>query len=410
MSLLQMRSTGGTVETWMRAAGWPSLVFRYALPFVALATAIGATYLLDVVSPESPNLFLFFVAIVVSAWFGGPGPGWVSVVLSTLSADYFFIPPLYVLDFARKDIAWLLAFIACTVAANALSLQRRRAETLLVKARDDLEIRVRERTADLQKSNARLASETSERARAEADLREAQGEFARVARIMTVGELTASIAHEVNQPLAAVVANGNAALNWLQRDPPALAEVQDSVAAIVTAGERAGEVISRIRSLMTKEPPALASANVNDLINGVLSLVQPSLKKLNVILESHLDPDLRLVFGDRVQLQQLMLNLLNNAVEAMADVADRPRQLIVRTEQAADGKIVIAVEDSGRGFGDADLKKLFHPFYTTKRDGMGMGLSICRTIAECHRGKISAAARSPCGAIFRVALPAGART
>jgi C4-dicarboxylate-specific signal transduction histidine kinase len=404
MSLLQIMSTG---DTEIRAAGWSWLAFRYAVPFAAVSTAIGATYLLGLAAPESPNLFLFFGAVVVSAWFAGTGPGWLSVALSTIAVDYFFIAPIYVLDFGTKNLPWLGAFVLCSIVTNAMSLQRRRAERRLFQARNELEVRVRERTRDLQQTNARLIAATAERAQAGAALRESQNELARVARIMTVGELTASIAHEINQPLAAVVANGLAALNWLQRTPPALAEVQDSVTATVAAGERAAQIISRIRSLMTRGSPVLTSVDINELVNNVLALAKAGFKTRDVVVECRLRPGLPLVLADRVQLQQVVLNLVNNAAEAMADVSTRTRDLVVCTDRTVDDGVAITVEDSGPGLSGADATKLFQPFYSTKQDGTGMGLSICRTIVELHGGTIAAASRSPYGAIFRVNLPAG---
>jgi C4-dicarboxylate-specific signal transduction histidine kinase len=408
MSLSQMRSESFSALLDLRAPGRMGALFRYCLPVVAVATTIGATYLLDLSAPDRPNLFLFFVAIVASAWFAGTGPGWLSVALSTIAVDYFFIPPIYVLDFDAKDIPWLIAFAACAIVANAVSLQRRRTEALLLQARNELELRVRERTRDLQETNERLIAATEERVRAEDALRDTQNELARAARIMTVGELTASIAHEINQPLTAVVTNGDAALNWLQRNPPALAETKDSVTAIIAAGTRAAEVVSKIRSLITRSSPILTRLDINELVNGALALAKTGFKKTDIVIECRLESELPPVLGDRVQLQQLVLNLLNNAAEAMADVSDRTRKLVVCTERTADDGVAITVEDSGRGLTDIDATKLFQPFYSTKQDGTGLGLSISRTIVELHGGKIAAASRSPCGAVFRVDLPAGA--
>lgn len=408
MNLPQIRSDRAAAALDLHTAGGMGVAFRYSLPVLAVAIAIGATYLLDLTAPDSPILFLFFVAIVVSAWFAGAGPGWLSVFLSAISVDYFFIPPIYVVDFGAKDIPWFVTFVACAIATNALSLQRRRAETLLLQASNELEIRVRERTLDLQETNQKLVAATAERTRAELALRDTQNELARAARIMTVGELTASIAHEINQPLAAVVSNGEAALNWLQRNPPALAEVKDSVAAIIAAGDRAAAVISRIRSLMTRGSPVLTSLDINELVTSVLELAKTGFKTRDVVIECHLESGLPPILGDRVQLQQLVLNLLNNGAEAMADVCDHTRRLVVRTERTADEGVAIMVEDSGRGLADADATKIFEPFYSTKQDGTGMGLSICRTIAELHGGKIAAASRSPSGTTFRVNLPARA--
>jgi C4-dicarboxylate-specific signal transduction histidine kinase len=380
---------------------------RYLLPFAAVAIACGMTYLLDLAAPESPNLFFFFGAIVITAWYAGAGPGWLAVILSTIAVDYFFIPAVYVLDLNIKDISWLVAFAACSAATNAVGLQRRGMEAMLIRARDELEERIRERTLELQATTEKLTAEAVERARAEAALRGTQNELARVHRIMTVGELTASIAHEVNQPLAAVVANGEAALNWLKRSPPRLLEAKDSIVAVVTAGERAADVISRIRSLMTRGAPAMAKVEVYEFLSSVVALVQAAFAMRDIVLECRLEPGLPCLLGDRIQLQQMVLNLLNNAADAVAEVSEGTRKVVIGAERTAKDHIKISIEDSGNGLVSVDRARLFQPFYSTKQDGMGMGLSICRTIAELHGGTIDFAPRKPRGAIFQVELPAG---
>jgi C4-dicarboxylate-specific signal transduction histidine kinase len=385
---------------------WTS--YRYFIPIVAVATATGITCLLDVIGPESPNLFLFFIAIVVSAWFAGAGPGWLSVFLSIIAVDYFFIPPIYVLDFSVKDFPWLAAFVGCAVATNGLSLKRRRMEEKLLEAHNELEQRVFERTQDLRQANERLIVDIAERTRTETALRETQNELARAARIMTVGELTSSIAHEINQPLAAVMSNAEAALNWLQRNPPALPQTKESVAAIIAAGGKAGDIIVRIRSLIKKGSPDLTGLNINDVVDSVLATARAGFETQDVVIERRLESGLPAVLGDRIQLQQLVSNLLNNAVEAIADVYDRPRKLVVSTRRTPGDGIAIAIEDSGSGLPDADATRLFQPFYSTKAEGTGMGLSICRSIAESHGGKIAAVSSSPFGTVFCVDLP-GAR-
>lgn len=378
---------------------------RYGLSIAAVAAACAATYLLDIAAPESPNLFFFFISIVAAAWFAGAGPGWLAVILSMIAVDYFYLPPIYVLDLSVKHIPWFAAFAACAVVTNALSLQRRRIEAMLRQAHNELEQRVRERTLDLQQSNDKLVAATAERVTAEAALRETQNELARVARIMTVTELTASIAHEVNQPLAAVVANGEAALNWLKRSPPDVPRAEESIAAVVFAGERASDVIGRIRSLMTNSAPTPTVIDINELVTSVVTLVQTSLEKRNTSLDCQLELDPPSLLGDRIQLQQLLLNLVSNAADALANVLDRDRKIAIRTRRGDGDTIVLTVEDNGLGLAGVDRAKLFQPFYSTKQNGMGMGLSICRTIVESHGGTISAAPRSPHGTVFQVELP-----
>ncbi len=392
-------------ESGMKSAVALWTPYRYFIPIVTVAIATGITCLLDAVAPESPNLFFFFIAIVASAWFAGAGPGWLSVFLAIITVDYFFIPPIYVLDLSVKDLPWLAAFVGCAMATNELSLRRRRLESKLLEAHDELERRVFERTQDLRKTNERLVAEIAERTRTETVLREAQNELARAERIITVGELTSSIAHEINQPLVAVVSNAEAALNWLQRDPPALPEARESVAAIVAAGVRAGDIVVRIRSLIKRGPPDLTTLNIAEVVDSVLATAKAGLESQDVVIERRLEFDLPAVLGDRVQLQQLVSNLVNNAAEAMADVFDRPRKIVLSTKRNPDDGIAITIEDSGRGLADADTTRIFQPFYSTKAEGTGMGLSICRSIAESHGGKISVASSSPCGSVFQVDLP-----
>jgi signal transduction histidine kinase len=419
MSLLQVKSERSFSLREMLPARVVRLIFRYCLPFAMVAGASGATYLLSLLSYERPTLFLFFITIVIVAWYAGAGPGWLTVVLSIVAANYFLtfpdltldpdftVDPNFTVAIDIRHIPWLVAFVVCATATNAVSLKRRRMEAMLVQARDELEVRVRERTLDLQQANERLTEETAERIRAEAALRDAHNELARAARIMTVGELTASIAHEVNQPLAAVIANSEAALNWLKRSPPALTEVKESIGAAITAGERAAAVITRIRRLLTKDPPVVATIYMNKLVPNVLVLVQASLAKRDIAVTCDLEPELPMIHGDRVQLQQLVLGLINNAADAMADVSDRKRELIIRTASNGAYSIKVTIEDTGRGFAESDVTKLFQAFYSTKPNGMGMGLSICRTIVESHGGTIQAIPRSPHGAIFQVDLPVG---
>lgn len=389
-----------------RSSGTRKTLAVYSFAFAAVAVAAGGTYLLDVAAPGRPNLFLFFVATVATGWFAGPGPGWLSVALSVLAVDYFFLTPYMVFDLSVTDLPWLLAFASCSIAINTLSVQRRRAEAGLLRSREELEVRVRERTLDLHESNEQLLRATTERAKAEAALRKSRSELARIARIMTIGEFTASIAHEINQPLEAIVANGEAALNWLRRDPPALGEVSNSLVAIVAAGQCAADVIDKIRSLVTRRPPVLARVDINELVSGVLELTQMGFRPIEAAISYHLESDLPPVLGDRVQLQHLILNLLNNAVEAMADVSDRGCELVIRTERSDENGVAIIIEDSGHGFAEVDMTRLFEPFYSTKQNGMGMGLSICQRIVQLHGGTIAAASRSSYGVSFRVDLPA----
>jgi signal transduction histidine kinase/GAF domain-containing protein len=241
----------------------------------------------------------------------------------------------------------------------------------------------------------------TERRRAEEALRSAQVELARVARLTTMGELVASIAHEINQPLAAVVTNGSACLNWLGREKPDIDEARKAASAIVRDAKRAGGVIRGLRALAAKSEAQLAEFDVNDAIREVLALTRTELQRHGVVLHTDLSADERWIFGDRVQLQQVLLNLIMNGVEAMNAVTERPKVLTITSQTNELEYLRVAVEDTGTGLDPATADRIFDPFFTTKPNGMGMGLSICRSLIETHGGRLWASQRLPHGAIFQ---------
>ncbi|HEX7920015.1 MAG TPA: ATP-binding protein, partial [Bradyrhizobium sp.] len=243
------------------------------------------------------------------------------------------------------------------------------------------------------------------RKRAEAELHEAQTNLAHVTRVTALGELAASIAHEVNQPLAAVVANAAACLRWLNRAAPDLNEARGAVRSIISDGNRAGEVIQRVRALVNKTTGQMAPLDINQAINEVIGLVQHELQSQLVSLQLDLGAALPLVVADRVQLQQVILNLVVNGIEAMQPVTDRPRELVIRTRHDDAGQILVTVTDCGVGVATEDAERLFDAFYTTKASGMGMGLSICRSIVEAHRGRLSMSGNTGPGTTFQFTLP-----
>jgi PAS domain S-box-containing protein len=250
-----------------------------------------------------------------------------------------------------------------------------------------------------------LVQDITERKRSEEALRAAQAQLAHMARVTTMGELTSSIAHEVNQPLAAVVTNGDACLRWLGNDPPNLDKARLSVAGIIKEGNRAGEIIQRVRALAKKTPPQRTVMGINEAIEEVIDLVGAELARHQVLLLKELMSDLPTVFGDRVQLQQVILNLIANGIEAMEPVTDRPRELSIGSRATEDGRVLISVSDCGTGIGPEFVDHLFEAFFTTKQEGMGLGLSISRTIVEGHGGRLSAIANKPYGATFQFTLP-----
>jgi C4-dicarboxylate-specific signal transduction histidine kinase len=239
-------------------------------------------------------------------------------------------------------------------------------------------------------------------------LHQAQDELARVTRVTTLGELAASIAHEVNQPLAAIGADANACLHWLAADKPDLDSVREALHAIVKDGDRAGAVIARIRTLLARSSVARGPCDLIAVIREVLALVAPEIERQGIRLETSLPSDVPLIVGDRIQLQQVVLNVLLNAAEAMREIPPVRRRMVVRAtvEHRDDGPwAIVAVEDTGVGFGEAEAPRLFEAFYTTKPAGLGMGLSISRSIIDSHRGRLWATANPDHGATFYIALP-----
>jgi PAS domain S-box-containing protein len=236
-------------------------------------------------------------------------------------------------------------------------------------------------------------------------LQQAQADLARLNRVMVLGEMTASIAHEINQPIAAVITNANAGLRWLGARPPDLDETRQTLGRIVRDGTRAGEVIGRIRALVKKVPPRRDLLDINQAIREVVALTQTEMQRNDVRLQSRLADRLPLVSADRIQLQQVLINLIINAIEAMAGTSDWSRELAILSDTDDANDVFVEVQDTGPGLDPENLDRLFESFYTTKPDGIGMGLAISRSIAEAHGGQLSAAPNNPCGAVFRLTLP-----
>jgi len=247
--------------------------------------------------------------------------------------------------------------------------------------------------------------DNTERQRAQDALLLAQAELAHASRVSTLGELTASIAHEVNQPLMSVVTYGEAGMRWLRRDPPDLHEVDTAITRIVSEGRRAGEIVARIRAFLGKAPARHGALDVAAAIEDAARLVQHELARGHVELHLDLDPHLPVVHGDRIQLQQVLVNLMINASQAMAAQPGR-RRLVVAGTAMGDAGLDITVADTGPGIAPEDLERLFDPFFTTRPQGMGMGLAICRTIAEAHGGRLTVESEPGRGATFRLWLSA----
>lgn len=499
-----------------------SAVGRYCLSVSCVVAAVIVTHLLP---PGALISLLFYLAIVLSAWFGGLGPGLIASLLATLALNYFFLKRAPAALIEPTDFPQILAFFGSALLINSWSAGKSRAASLLRRARNELETKIQERTADLRQSNERLQAEIVERERAqellreqahlldlthdtifardlndiitywnrgaeelygwkkeealnqvshqllqpiypdqmaeitdelfrrerwegeiiykkrdgtpvtvasrwtlqrdeqgrpvatletnnditerkqaEEKLRRAQDELAHITRVMTMGELASSIAHEVNQPLSAVVTNANACLRWLASEPANLEETRECLRRIIRDGNRASEIIGRIRALAKKSSLERAALNLNDTIREVMALTDNEARRGGVWLRAELAADLPPVRGDRVQLQQVILNLVVNGIEAMKAVADRPRELLIRSARDESGNVLITVQDNGIGLDPESLDQIFNAFFTTKREGMGLGLSISRSIIEAHGGSLWARPNAGFGATFQFAL------
>ncbi len=240
--------------------------------------------------------------------------------------------------------------------------------------------------------------------RAEQELRQAQAELAHVTRVTTLGELTASIAHEVNQPITGAITSAEAALRWLGAAPPNLNEVSRLLGRIVKDGGRAADVIHRIRGLVKKAPPRMVRLDINEVVLDVIALTRSELLKHNISLQTELAVSWPLIEGDRIQLQQVILNLILNAVEAMSDVDEGTRELHISTGRDASNNVLVTVRDFGPGLDPQSADHLFDAFYTTKPNGLGMGLPICRSIIEAHGGRLWVTANEPRGTVFQFTL------
>ena len=511
-----------------------ALRWGLAVVSVAVAAALTTGPAGERLFPEPPERFvhgvtLLYAAGVLSAWLGGVGPGLLAALLAAVVVDVFITPPLYAITLDFHFLLRIALFALSAVLVGWLCARRRRIEDALRLSRDELEVRVQERTADLTRSNDQLHAEIAARTRAEETLREqaalldlthdtvfvrdendvitywnrgaeelygwtsaeaigtvshaqmqtvfpapleqimaeltrtgrwegelvqrrrdgtpvvvasrwslrhaapgqppailetnnditerkraedalhqAQAELNHVTRVTTLGELAASIAHEINQPLAAIVADASACLNWLGADRPPLPQVRAALSAVVDDGNRAAEVLTRIRTLLARSVVARQPCHLDGIVADVLPLVRPGLRRHEISLHMSLAVDLPPVLGDRIQLQQVLINLLVNATEAMREVPVERRRLVIRaTHETMDDHAwaVVMVEDAGVGLREPEAGKLFDPFYTTKPDGLGMGLSISRSIIEGHGGRLWATANPGHGATFHLALP-----
>ena len=311
---------------------------------------------------------LYLSAVVLTSLWGRFVPALLVLILAILGLTYLFPSEFWTFQIlgGTTDVVALITFVAVAFLVTRLITRTRRA--------------------------------------AEA-LRQAQADVAHVSRVLTMGELTTSIAHEVNQPLAGIVTNAGACLRWLAGDPPNLKEAREAARRIIRDGNRASEVIARIRALARKADTEKQPMDLNEAVQEVLALTEGEVRRNGVVVRRDLTPDLPPVLGDRVQLQQVALNLVMNGIEAMTTVTDRPRVLIVRTQRVDGDHACVTVQDSGVGLDPKSADHIFEAFYSTKRGGMGMGLSISRSIVENHGGRLYALPSDGPGATFQFTVP-----
>jgi len=377
----------------------PPAIWSYGIAVLSVAAALIISRW-PALHLEAAPVSLFLCAVMFSAWFGGVGPGLLATALSGLAFYYYFLPPMYSLAAKPEEIPRLVIFAVSALFVGSLSAAQRSATESLRRARDDLKGTVQE----LRATNEALHAESLERKHAEEALHQAQADLARVSRVTTMGELTASLAHEVNQPIAAAVTNANACLRWLTREHPDIEEARAAAMRIVKDGTRAAEIIKRTRLLFKKGTPQRELVDVSEVIREMIVLLRGEATRHNILVGTELAADLPQVMGDRVQLQQVLMNLVLNGIDAMKDI-DGARELAIKSERAENGQLLVSVIDTGMGLPQQQADQIFNAFFTLKPQGTGMGLSISRSIVESHGGRLWAADNSPRGASFYFTLP-----
>jgi len=349
-----------------------STIRGYGLATICCGVALAVAWPID--APSS----CFLLAVTVSSLFGGLGPGLFSVALSALAFDYFFLRREFPLATEPATYLRFAVFLAAALLIAGLMEMKRRGE--------------------------------ESRNRAEEALRQAQADLAHVNRVTTMGELTASLAHEVNQPIAAAVTDANTCLRWLTRDHPDVEEARQAASRMVKDATRASDIISRIRSLFKKGTPQQELVDVNEVVREMIVLLRSEATRYSISVRTELSGDLPQIMGDRLQLQQVLMNLMINGIEAMKKDVDGTRELAVKSQRAEDDQLMISVSDTGVGLPPQQADQIFNPFFTTKVHGTGMGLRISRSIIESHGGRLWATDNPLRGASFHLTLPSKAET
>jgi len=382
--------------------GWwpkPPGIMSYGVAVLSVTTALIIARWLDVYLVTAP-VSLFLCAIMFSAWFGGVRSGLFSLALSLLAFDYYFVTPLYSLALEIKEVPRFIIFALSALFVGLLSAAQRSATESLRDARDDLSRTVQK----LRRTNEALHTENIERQQAQEALLQAQADLAHVSRVTMMGELTASLAHEVNQPITAAITNANTCVRWLTGDTPNIQEARDAAIRSAKDGARAADIIGRIRLLFMKGTPVREPVDINEVIREIAMLLRSEAARHSVSVRSELDTALPRLIGDRVQLQQVFMNLVLNGIDAMKYVDDK-RELFIKSERWENEQVLVSVRDTGSGLPTQHADQIFDAFFTTKLHGTGMGLSISRSIVESHGGRLWAADNPPRGARFCFTLP-----
>ena len=380
---------------------------RYTVAFVTVIAAVFLTNAIRSIYPIIPTASLLFCASIVSGWFGGTGPGLLAALISSTALAFDFIPSPYPATTLFAEIPRLAIFTLGVLFASWISGQQRQAEELLERARDELEVKVQDRTAELRRANVELEAEIAERKSAEEALHTMQAELTHVSRVTMLGELTASIAHEVNQPLGAIMNYANACRRLLAADPEERIKVDQALAKIAEDAQRASDVIARIRALSKKKPTEKTSVAIKDLIDDVVAVANYEMRARGITVRVDLATELPRLQVDRIQIQQVLLNLMINGAEAMESLApkDRIMEISVRSRSQNIPALILCIRDHGPGVQRADESRLFMPFYSTKSQGLGLGLTISRSIVEAHNGNLSLVPSEGQGATFQLLLP-----
>ena len=350
----------------------------------------------DITIPLGPACMV--VAITILGLYGGLALGLIGVIIASLLVDFLWVQPRYTLVIDAAELPWFTTFVVLAILGATIFSLRRQTELRLKQAHDQMEAQVNERTHALETIIA-------ERQKTEDSARRLRDELARITRLTTMGEMTAGVAHEINQPLAAISANANACLRWMDSTPANWDEARSAVERIVRDGNRAADVVKSVRAMTSRTPRNVKALDINAIVVECLDLIGHDLKRRQIKIEQYLSRSLPAVLADQVQLQQIILNLALNAMDAMEGTPPGDRFLTIKTTRRQSGQILIEVQDSGEGISPDHLPRIFDAFFSTRPYGMGMGLAVTRTLIESFGGNLWVETNPDVGSHFLFTLP-----